>query len=51
MAKITKEDERLFEEIKKDPEAYELLKGKARWEQMSLMAVLRDYGDPRNWDT
>jgi len=47
---ITEEDKKLMEEIKLDPEAYERLKAKAMWEQISLFAALEDYGDPRNWD-
>jgi len=46
---ITPEDEKLMIEIQQDKEAYEKLKAKARWEQMSLYAVLKDYGDPREW--
>lgn len=47
---ITEKDEKLLEEIKKDPKAFERLKAKARWEEMTLFAVLIDYGDPRNWE-
>ena len=46
---ITEKDKKLLEEIKTAPEAYEKLRAKARWEQMGLYAVLRDYGDPRKW--
>jgi hypothetical protein len=46
---ITPKDEKLMIEIQQDKEAYEKLKAKARWEQMPLYAVLKDYGDPREW--
>ena len=46
---ITDEDKNLMEEIKKDPDAYQQLRDKANWEQMSLYAILKDYGDPRKW--
>ena len=46
---ITDKDRELLEEIKKDPDAFENLKAKARWEAMTLFGVLKDYGDPRQW--
>ena len=39
----------LFEEIKKDPDAFQKLRDKASWEHISLYAVLNEYGDPRKW--
>ena len=50
MGKITDEDQRLMDEIKADPIAYDLLKAKASWEGMSLFAVLHEYSDPRTWE-
>ena len=47
---ITEEDKKLMEEIKQDVAAYEKLRAKARWEQMPLFAILKDYGDSRYWD-
>ena len=47
---ITGKDMILMEEIKQDPDAYEKLKAKARWEHITLFAVLKSYGDPRNWE-
>jgi len=49
MDQVTDKEKQLFEEIKKDPKAYEKLKTKCRWEHMTIFAVLRDYGDPRKW--
>ena len=49
MGKITKEDEKLMEEIKKDKKAYQRLKNKAVWENMTVFAVLKEWGDPRGW--
>ena len=46
---ITEDDRKLLEEIKNDSDAYERLQAKARWEKITVFAVLRDYGDPRNW--
>ena len=46
---ITPEDKKLMEELKKDRDAYNKLRAKAQWEQISLFAVLKDYGDPRKW--
>ena len=47
---ITKEDRALMAQIKQDTNAYKRLQAKARWEHISLFAVLKDYGDPRRWD-
>lgn len=49
--KISKEDEKLLKEIQADEKAYQLLRDKCEWEQMSLYAVLREWGDPREWDS
>lgn len=46
---ITEEEKKLMEEIRKDPKALQRLKDKARWEAMSLFAVLKEWGDPRKW--
>lgn len=46
---VTKEDKKIMEEIKKDHKAYQWLKDKAVWERMSLYAVLKDYGNPRDF--
>lgn len=39
----------LLEVLRDKPRAYQRLCDKARWERMTLLAVLRDYGDPRDW--
>ena len=49
MSKITKEDKKLMEEIKKDKKAFQRLKNKAVWENMTVFAVLKEWGDPRGW--
>ena len=49
MTRITLKDERLMEEIMHDATAYELLRNKCRWEAMGKFAVLREFGDPREW--
>ena len=49
MSKITKDDEKLMEEIKKDKKAYQRLKNKAVWENTTVFAVLKEWGDPRGW--
>ena len=49
MSKITKEDKKLMEEIKKDKKAFQRLKNKAVWENMTTFAVLKEWGDPRKW--
>ena len=49
MAKVTTEQVRLMREVRNDPEAYALLKEKARWEHMTLFATLAEWGDPREW--
>ena len=46
---ITQEDKDLMNEIKQDPEAYQRLKNKAKWEHMTLYGVLKEWGDPREW--
>ncbi len=51
MGVITNEQQALFDEVKKDPAAFQRLKDKARWERESLMYVLRNWGDPRTWST
>jgi hypothetical protein len=41
---------RFVKELKqKHPEAYSFLQAKARWEKMSLPAVVYEWGDPREW--
>ena len=32
-------------------EPFERLKAKCRWEHMTLLAVLMEWGDPRGWPT
>ena len=46
---ITKKDKELMEKIRQNPDAYKKLKAKAQWERITIFAVLKDYGDPRNW--
>jgi hypothetical protein len=51
MSEIKPEDRKLMAEIREeDPEAYQRLRDKAQWEQMSLYAVLEGWGDPRGWE-
>ena len=45
-----KEAQELYKEIRKDKDALYKLKQKARWEQVGLLAVIIDYGDPRKWN-
>lgn len=40
---------RLFAEVKQDPAACERLQDKCKWEHMTLLAVLKHWGDPRRW--
>lgn len=47
---ICEAEKRLMAEVKANPDAFERLKAKARWEGMSLSAILREWGDPRTWD-
>lgn len=49
MAVVTAEVLALLKEIKADQIAERLLQGKCQWEQMSMAAVLREWGDPRTW--
>ncbi|MHA1962734.1 MAG: hypothetical protein ACW99U_21300 [Candidatus Thorarchaeota archaeon] len=49
MSNITILEEQLMLEIVSDPTALQLLKDKCSWERMSRYAVLREWGDPRNW--
>ena len=49
MSPVTEAAQQLFKEIKADPAAYARLQDKARWEGVSLFAVLRKWGDPRKW--
>jgi hypothetical protein len=51
MTEITMLDKQLMLEIIEDPVALELLKDKCRWEAMSRYAVLKEWGDPREWPT
>lgn len=46
---ITQEEIDLMNEIKKDSNAYQRLKDKAKWEHMTLYGVLKEWGDPREW--
>ena len=40
----------MLDEIRKnDPDAYYKLRCKCKWEHMTLTAVLREWGDPREW--
>ncbi len=41
----------ILEEIEKDPVALTLLYDKASWYSKSLHVILRDFGDPRNWES
>lgn len=48
------EARRLLKELKDlrdtaDGSAFRRLQDKARWEHMTLLAVLLDWGDPRKW--
>lgn len=47
---MTDEERDLIREIRKDPRAVERMKAKCRWERMSWLGVLRDWGDPRTWN-
>ncbi len=48
---ITIEDARLIlVEVRKDPVAMSRLQDKQRWEHMSSLGVIMDWGDPRMWD-
>ena len=49
MSEITEAERALMREIAADPVAAELLTHKCRWEAMSRYAVLREWGDPREW--
>lgn len=41
---------RLLKELREaDGTAFRRLQDKARWEHMTLLAVLLDWGDPRKW--
>ena len=46
---ITILDKELMREIMLNPRAYKLLRIKAKYEQMGLHAVLKEWGDPRKW--
>jgi hypothetical protein len=42
---------RIFEEVRKEGgEAWENLRAKCEWERLSMMAVIRIWGDPRTWN-
>ena len=47
---ITQEDIDLMKAVKEDSEAYQRLKDKARWESMTLYGILKEWGDPREWN-
>lgn len=49
MASVTAAERALLNEVKADPAAYQRLQDKARWEGMTLFAVLAAWGDPRRW--
>jgi len=51
MTAITILDKQLMSEIISDPKAYKMLKDKAKWEQMTLYGVLKEWGDPRKWSS
>lgn len=46
---INAEDRALLAAVDADPIARDLLSAKCRWEQMGRHAVLREWGDPREW--
>lgn len=46
---VTPQEKELYDEVKQDPKAYEMLRNKSSWEQMSHYAVLSEWGDPRGW--
>jgi len=48
---ITILDKQLMSEIMLDSKANQLLKDKAKWEQMTLYGVLKEWGDPRKWSS
>jgi hypothetical protein len=42
---------RINDEVRaKGGKAEELLRAKCRWERMSRLAVIKEWGDPREWD-
>jgi len=44
------EARKILEEVKKESgEAWEDLKQKCRWEHISLLGVISQWGDPRKW--
>ena len=47
---ITDADRRLMTEAMRDPEAYERLQEKAKWEQRTMFSVLQEWGHPNTWD-
>ena len=49
-SRITEAEKKLYAEVQADPVAYQRLRDKARWEHMTLFAILREWGDPRKWD-
>lgn len=47
---MTKQLKKLYEEVKKDSEAFKKLQNKASWERKPLFKILEEQGDPRKWD-
>jgi len=43
------EANRIYREIQNDKRACELMRDKCRWEHMSWIGVIMDFGDPRTW--
>lgn len=46
----TEECERIYQEVKaSNTRAFLRLRDKCKWEGMGLLAVIREWGDPRTW--
>ena len=46
----TEEATEIIKEIKEtDQKAFEQLKAKCQWEQMTQLSVVKEWGDPRKW--
>ena len=46
----TQEATNIIKEIKEtDQKAFEQLKAKCQWEQMTQLSVVKEWGDPRKW--
>lgn len=45
------EADRIFKEVRaENGDAWRKLRDKARWEGITLLAVIRQWGDPRKWN-